>query len=84
MKKGLRNIAALLLLCLFNVAIATPLTPAERARASQAPTNDIDFSELDKLIPGELKERNTPGAVIAIVIFADRRRLSATDQRSSA
>ncbi len=26
-----------------------------------------DFSELDKLVPEELKERNTPGAVIAIV-----------------
>lgn len=27
----------------------------------------FDFSELDKLVPEELKERNTPGAVIAIV-----------------
>lgn len=26
-----------------------------------------DFTELDKLVPEELKERNTPGAVIAIV-----------------
>ena len=26
-----------------------------------------DFTELDKLLPEELKERNTPGAVIAIV-----------------
>ena len=26
-----------------------------------------DFSELEKLIPEELKQRNTPGAVIAIV-----------------
>ncbi|HKR11139.1 MAG TPA: serine hydrolase domain-containing protein [Pyrinomonadaceae bacterium] len=26
-----------------------------------------DFSELEKLVPDELKERNTPGAVIAIV-----------------
>ena len=26
-----------------------------------------DFSELEKLVPEELKERNTPGAVIAIV-----------------
>jgi len=27
----------------------------------------IDFSELDKLVPEELKEKNTPGAVIAVV-----------------
>src|SRR5687768_11543185 len=26
-----------------------------------------DFSELDKLVPEELKEKNTPGAVIAVV-----------------
>jgi CubicO group peptidase (beta-lactamase class C family) len=26
-----------------------------------------DFTELEKLVPEELKERNTPGAVIAIV-----------------
>ena len=30
-----------------------------------------DFAELEKLVPEELKERNTPGAVIAIV-SADR------------
>jgi len=57
-----------LVLSLFCVAIATPPTPAERTRAAQATTNDIDFSELDKLVPVELKERNTPGAVIAIVM----------------
>src|SRR6186713_2909664 len=27
----------------------------------------LDFSELEKLVPEELKEKNTPGAVIAIV-----------------
>lgn len=32
-----------------------------------ATANPLDFSELDKLVPEELKERNTPGAVIAIV-----------------
>jgi CubicO group peptidase (beta-lactamase class C family) len=30
-------------------------------------TPEIDFSELDKLVPAELKEKNTPGAVIAVV-----------------
>ncbi len=27
----------------------------------------VDFSELDKLIPAELKEKNTPGAVITVI-----------------
>ena len=27
----------------------------------------IDFTELDKLVPAELKEKNTPGAVITVV-----------------
>ena len=35
--------------------------------AIPATANPLDFSELDKLVPEELKERNTPGAVIAIV-----------------
>ncbi|HET6974688.1 MAG TPA: serine hydrolase [Pyrinomonadaceae bacterium] len=33
--------------------------------ATSSPT--LDFSELDKLVPVELKEKNTPGAVIAII-----------------
>ncbi|PYS71911.1 MAG: hypothetical protein DMF69_09075, partial [Acidobacteria bacterium] len=57
-----------LILSLFCVVIATPPNLAERTRAAQPTTNDIDFSELDKLVPVELKERNTPGAVIAIVM----------------
>ena len=28
---------------------------------------EADFAELDKIVPGELKSKNTPGAVIAIV-----------------
>lgn len=27
----------------------------------------IDFTELDKLIPAELKEKNTPGTVITVI-----------------
>lgn len=27
----------------------------------------VDFSELDKLIPTELKEKNSPGAVITVI-----------------
>jgi hypothetical protein len=33
--------------------------------ASSTPA--VDFSELDKLIPTELKEKNTPGAVITVI-----------------
>jgi CubicO group peptidase (beta-lactamase class C family) len=47
------NYTSLLLLFLF-VSIHSTAKP-------------LDFSELDKLVPEELKERNTPGAVIAIV-----------------
>jgi CubicO group peptidase (beta-lactamase class C family) len=46
-----------LLLCL--------LLFATQAIANPAPV--IDFSELDKLVPTELKEKNTPGAVITVV-----------------
>ena len=34
---------------------------------SQPAAKPIDFSELDKLVPAELKEKNTPGAVITVV-----------------
>ena len=32
-----------------------------------AKPQSIDFSELDKLVPEELKQKNTPGAVITVV-----------------
>jgi CubicO group peptidase (beta-lactamase class C family) len=35
--------------------------------STQTLAKPLDFSELEKLVPEELKERNTPGAVIAIV-----------------
>src|SRR5215510_7633724 len=47
-------IVMLTLLC--NAPTAKPTLPAE-----------IDFTELDKLVATELKEKNTPGAVIAVV-----------------
>jgi CubicO group peptidase (beta-lactamase class C family) len=59
-----RTTSVLLLLVAF-VASALGNTPTETSPLS--PT-DIDFSELDKLVPTELKERNTPGAVIEIVM----------------
>src|SRR5829696_8945141 len=34
---------------------------------TQSTAQPIDFSELDKLVPAELKEKNTPGAVITII-----------------
>ena len=46
-----------LLLCLLLFA----------TQAIAKPTPTIDFSELDKLVPAELKEKNTPGAVITVV-----------------
>src|SRR5215510_10214040 len=47
-------IVMLTLLCI--TPIAKPTLPPE-----------IDFTELDKLVPTELREKNTPGAVIAVV-----------------
>lgn len=35
--------------------------------STQTLAKPLDFSELEKLVPEELKERNTPGAVIAII-----------------
>src|SRR5215218_8426468 len=49
--------ACLILLCLvFPVTADNPTSPPP-----------IDFSELDRLVPEELKEKNTPGAVITVI-----------------
>ena len=53
MDKRLKIFLALCLTVLFTQTTAKP--------------QSIDFSELDKLVPEELKEKNTPGAVIAVV-----------------
>jgi CubicO group peptidase (beta-lactamase class C family) len=53
MNKRLNSFLALCVVLLFTQATAKP--------------QSIDFSELDKLVPAELKEKNTPGAVIAVV-----------------
>lgn len=50
-----RSCCLAMLFVIFIQASAKPATPA------------IDFSELDKLVPAELKEKNTPGAVIAVI-----------------
>ena len=60
----MKRICWLIVLCLgllITHAIAKP--------GSSKPTTPatIDFSELDKLVPAELKEKNTPGTVITII-----------------
>ena len=59
--------SCLLILCvgfLFVSATAKPRVAPEKAAKSP---QTIDFSELDRLVPEELKQKNTPGAVIAVV-----------------
>ena len=52
------------LLSFFRYATAKP-RPGDSIKSQPA---EVDFTELDKLVPIELKERNTPGAVIGIVM----------------
>src|SRR5215203_3593128 len=63
MNKVTRSCLAALALIVFvaNAGAKPEGTP----KAATPPV--IDFSELDKLVPAELKEKNTPGAVIAVV-----------------
>lgn len=56
----------LLLALLITAHTAKPAGPTD-SPPSAAAIEEIDFSELEKLVPAELKEKNTPGAVIAIV-----------------
>jgi len=51
---------------LIALCLAVFLTEST-AKPGVKPLRAIDFSELDKLLPAELKEKNTPGTVIAIV-----------------
>jgi CubicO group peptidase (beta-lactamase class C family) len=52
--------------CLIALCLAVFITQSV-AKPGAKPVRAIDFSELDKLVPAELKEKNTPGTVIAIV-----------------
>ncbi|HKR21413.1 MAG TPA: serine hydrolase domain-containing protein [Pyrinomonadaceae bacterium] len=52
----MRNTKLLKFVCLLLLVVVVP-----------AQAKPPDFTELEKLVPEELKERNTPGAVIAIV-----------------
>ena len=62
MTRVLRQLCCLILL---TTAVVTQSNAKPDKPVSAPPP--IDFSELDKLVTEELKERNTPGAVIAIV-----------------
>ncbi len=57
--------------CVFVVLLAISInTPSLATADTTTPTNappTIDFSELDKLVPEELREKNTPGTVITII-----------------
>src|SRR5215218_8643956 len=64
MKRTAREICWLVVFCLgllITQAIAKP------GSLKPATTPLIDFTELDKLIPIELKEKNTPGTVITVI-----------------
>ena len=56
------SLCTLIMLASLTVCSASPVGP-EAKRAVQ----DLNFDELDKGVLAELKERNTPGAVVAIV-----------------
>jgi CubicO group peptidase (beta-lactamase class C family) len=58
--------------CLLLLSLTLLLTQASAKPDGTVTTGKpapaaIDFSELDKLVPAELKEKNTPGAVIVVV-----------------
>ena len=63
MKPALRQLCCLILLSLAVLVTESNAKP-DKPVSSPPP---IDFSELDKLVAEELKERNTPGAVITVV-----------------
>ena len=63
MKPALRQLCCLLLL---SLAVLVTKSNAKPDKPVNAPP-PIDFSELDKLVAEELKEKNTPGAVITVV-----------------
>ena len=62
-----RQICCVLVLSLTVLAAQSIAKPGGAAGANKPAPAAIDFSELDKLVPAELKEKNTPGAVITVV-----------------
>ena len=63
MKRCAREICWLVVFCLGLVVTPTITKP----RMPAATPTPVDFSELDKLVPAELNEKNTPGAVITVI-----------------
>jgi CubicO group peptidase (beta-lactamase class C family) len=52
---------------LLVTVLVTQSSAKHRSTERSNQPSAIDFSELDKLVPAELQEKNTPGAVITIV-----------------
>ena len=52
--------------CVFMLLLLTVVNPQSLAVTTTA-SSAIDFSELDKVVPEELKEKSTPGAVITVI-----------------
>ena len=52
--------------CVFMLLLLIAVNPQSLA-VTTTRSAGIDFSELDKLVPEELKEKNTPGAVITVI-----------------
>jgi len=52
--------------CVFMLLLLIAVN-AQSLAVSTIRSAAIDFSELDKLVPEELKEKNTPGAVITVI-----------------
>ena len=65
MKRMGREICCLVVFCL-GLAITQAIAKPGSIKPSTSPTA-IDFTELDKLVPAELKEKNTPGTVITVI-----------------
>jgi hypothetical protein len=63
MKPVLRQLCCLLLLTL-SILVTNSNAKPDKPVGAPPP---IDFSDLDKLVIEELKEKNTPGAVITVV-----------------
>jgi CubicO group peptidase (beta-lactamase class C family) len=61
----MKRICWLVVLCLGLLITHAVAKPGSDKPAT--PPTAIDFSELDKLVPAELKEKNTPGTVITII-----------------
>jgi CubicO group peptidase (beta-lactamase class C family) len=64
MKRTAREICWLVVFCLGLVSTQASAKPKNSVTTTPPP---IDFTELDKLIPTELKEKNTPGTVITVI-----------------